>query len=459
MRNGFGSFWLHDAPDPHGPRPRLEGEASADLVIIGGGLSGLWTAYWHAKHSPGQRVVVLEKERVGYGASGRNGGWLSGKTVGLRKNLLKSGKTSAEALWMERRLFAAVDEARDLLESTGVDIGAAKGGWMQIARTPSGMARMRAYVEQERQWGHHEEDVRLLSAQQTAERVAASDLHGAVYSPHAVGLHPAKMMYALAKLCTDLGVEIYEHSEVTDISGDTVQTPYATLRAETTVLATEGYTAALPGRKRQLLPMLSSMIITEPLDPEDLDRIGWEHSELVSCAEHMYFYAQKTADGRIAIGGRGKPYNWGSAPDTNGELNPKTVRQLADTVQELFPQVELTPAHAWCGVLGVSRDWSPFIDYRPESGLLQLGGYAGQGVTASYLAGRTAAELLAGEETELTRSTWVRPTPKNWEPEPLRWLGSNGVYKLYRLADSAERRDGGEKTSALATIGHKVSGR
>lgn len=459
MRNGYGSFWLYDVADPYGPRPRLEGETAADIVVVGAGLTGLWTAYWHARNSPGQRVIVLEKERVGYGASGRNGGWLSGKTVGLRKNLLGNGKTPQDALWMERRLFAAVDEARQLLESTGVDIGAAKGGWMQVARTESGLARMRSYVAHEREWGHTHEDVRLLSAAETRQRVQVSDAYGAAYSPHAVRLQPAKMIYALAKLCEDLGVEIYEHTEVTELATGRVKTPQGRVEAGMTVLATEGYTPALPGRRREQLPMLSSMIITDPLSQDELARIGWRNSELLSCAEHMYFYAQKTADGRIAFGGRGKPYNWASAPDVNGQLNGKTIRQLASTVRQLFPQVQISVAHAWCGILGVTRDWSPFIDLKADQKLLQLGGYAGQGLTAAYLAGKTAGELLAGEDTPLTRSTWVRPLPRKWEPEPFRWLGANGVYKLYRMADAAERRAGGEHTSALATIGHTISGR
>lgn len=462
MPNGHGSFWLHSVPDSRGPRPALREDLDADVVIVGAGLSGLWTAYWHARRAPGSRIVVLEQERVGYGASGRNGGWLSGKTVGQRRRLLAAGHSAAEALAMERRVFDAVREVPEIFERAGKDIDAVRGGWMQIARSESELARMREYVRAERAWGLGEEDITLLSAQEAAGRVNVPGIRGAAYSPHAVRLHPAKLMYALAELCEESGVRIFERSRAEEIAPGLCRTAGGSVRAPVTVLATEGYTAALPGRRRELLPMLSSMVVTDPLSPDQWERIGWEAAECMSGAQHMYFYAQRTADGRIAMGGRGKPYRWGSALDEDGALDPRTAEQLCRTLQDLFPQVRLSFAHSWCGVLGVTRDWSPFIDVQAQDGgsrLVRLGGYAGQGVTAAYLAARTAADLIAGEDTELTRSTWARPLPRKWEPEPLRWIGANAIYKLYRMADHAERGRGGTATSSFALLGHKLAGR
>lgn len=459
MNNGFGSFWLHDVSDTGSPRHRLEGEIEADVAVVGAGMTGLWTAYWYAQFRPQDRIVVLEKERVGYGASGRNGGWLSGKTVGMRKSLIGSGFSPQEALAMERRVFSAIDEVLALFKENQLEIDATKGGWMQIARTDSELARVEKFVEEEITWGHTEEDLRLLSEPESLDRVNVPSAKGAVFSPHGASLHPAKLMYGLAELCEQAGVKIYENTEVTNLAVRKLTTSHGSVNAGVTVLATEGYTPSFAGKKREVLPMLSSMIITEPLADNDLERVGWSQRECLSGAQHMYFYAQKTADARIAIGGRGKPYNWGSAFDKNGELDQRTVAQLSETLRGLFPNVRLNVAHAWCGVLGVTRDWSPFVDFQPESSLLQVGGYAGQGVTASYLAGKIAAELLTGADTELTRSPWVRERPRKWEPEPLRWIGANGVYKLYRQADIAERRVGGSKTSPLATLGNVASGR
>lgn len=459
MKNGNASFWLDTTRDLTRQRPRIDGDLHADVVIVGGGFTGLWTAYWTKKADPSKHVVILEREHIGFGASGRNGGWITGKTVGLRNKLADNGFTRADVLEVERTCQRAVFEIDDLMRAEGKDIDAARGGWMQIARSDSERERLKDHLATDREWGLTEDEVRFLDAAQTRERVNVPGVRGAIYSPYSVRCHPAKLVYAIAELCEDLGVTIYENTAVVDIDDGVCTTTRGSVSGDVVVLATEAYTADLPGRKRNLLPMISSMVITDPLPDEAWETIGWDGSECMSGAQHMYFYSQRTADGRIALGGRGVPYLFNSGFDHNGELDTATIAQLTDTVQGLFPRVPMTFAHAWRGVLGVPRDWSPFIDYAKHRRLVQVGGYAGQGVTASYVAGRIVADLVHERETEHTAVPWVRSIPRNWEVEPLRWIGSHAVRIMYGIADGIEHRRGGTRTSRIGSLATRISGR
>ncbi|WP_424810318.1 FAD-dependent oxidoreductase [Rhodococcus sp. 27YEA15] len=161
----------------------------------------------------------------------------------------------------------------------------------------------------------------------------------------------------------------------------------------------------------------------------------------------------------MAIGGRGRPYRFASGFDRDGQVDPATVQALTDALSDLFPQINVNPVHAWCGVLGVTRDWSPFIDRRTTVGVTRVGGYAGQGLTASYVTGRTVADLVTQKHSELTSLSWVRPAPRRWEPEPLRWLGANGLYKAYALADHIEGRSGSAQTAWPARVANVIAGR
>jgi glycine/D-amino acid oxidase-like deaminating enzyme len=226
------------------------------------------------------------------------------------------------------------------------------------------------------------------------------------------------------------------------------------------VRATEGFTAGLPGERRRLLPMNSSMIVTAPLEDRVWKEIGWDAAETLRTASHAYLYAQRSADGRIALGGRGTPYRFGSRTDVDGATGRATVAALTAALAAVFPAAAETPVeHAWSGVLGVSRDWTPSVTLDRASGLGTAGGYVGDGVTTAHLAGRTLAELIAGEDTERTRLPWVGHTSPRWEPEPLRWLGVRAIYALYRAADRSETARGGERDSPWAHLAGRISGR
>jgi glycine/D-amino acid oxidase-like deaminating enzyme len=245
------------------------------------------------------------------------------------------------------------------------------------------------------------------------------------------------------------------------------RTKFGDVRARSVLRCTEGYTAGLPGLRRALLPMNSHMLVTEPLDSAAWQEIGWAGCETLSDEAHAYMYAQRTADGRIALGGRGVPYRFGSAVDHLGMTDQSTVAALTGVLRRLFPAAADTPvAHAWCGVLGVPRDWCASVTYHPASGLGWAGGYTGHGVAAANLAGRTLADLVTGERSPLTALPWVGHRGRSWEPEPARWAGVHGLYALYRLADRLESPVPGDTAGdsrvrlgeTLGRVGDVISG-
>ena len=230
------------------------------------------------------------------------------------------------------------------------------------------------------------------------------------------------------------------------------------VRAPVVIRATEGFTAGLPGEKRNWLPLNSAQIVTEPV-PESLWRqIGWSGHELLGDAAHAYCYAQRTREGRITMGGRGVPYRFGSRTDVRGRTQQATIDKLHAILMRLLPQTAaLKIDHAWCGVLGVPRDWCTTVGFDRESGIGWAGGYVGLGVSSSNLAGRTLCDLVLGHESELTQLPWVNRQVRRWEPEPLRWLGVHGMYGLYRIADAREER-GLPHSSRFARLADRLTG-
>ena len=236
-------------------------------------------------------------------------------------------------------------------------------------------------------------------------------------------------------------------------------TDQGVVRAPVIVRATEGFTAGIPGCERLWLPLNSAIVVTEPLSEALWARIGWQGHELLGDASHGYSYAQRTREGRIAMGGRGVPYRYGSKTDERGRTQPATIARLHAILTRILPQTaDLRIDHAWCGVMGVPRDWCPTVGFKRETGMAWAGGYVGNGVSTSNLAGRTLADLILDRDTQLTRLPWVNRRAREWEPEPLRWLGVHGMYQLYGWAD---RREAGglERTSQLATLANRITGR
>jgi glycine/D-amino acid oxidase-like deaminating enzyme len=439
------SWWWADLGGLPAPRPALDGDREADVCIVGAGYTGLWTAYELLRADPSLAVIVLEREVAGFGASGRNGGWVLGEVSTGTRQRAAAGEAAVAAL--ERAARETVDEVGAACRREGINCDFVKGGSLTVAQTAPQLARLRAAPRGE-----------LLAGHEANARVRVAGLRGARFTPHCARVQPAKLARGLAAASERQGATIHERTAALDIAPGRVRTPHGTVRARWVVRATEGYTAGLPGLERALLPLSSSMIVTEPLDDETWAQIGWEGCETLDDAAHAYIYAQRTADGRIAIGGRGRPYRFASGTDRAGEIPDATVRQLRARLTRLFPVLrDVRLDGAWTGVFGVARDWAAAVDCDRDSGLCWAGGYAGEGVAAANLAARTLRDLILGHDTKLARLPWVGHHARGWEPEPLRWLAVQTVYGAFRAADALEDRTG--RPSRLATAAGALAGR
>ena len=444
---------------PQISRKQLLGNLECDVVIVGAGYTGLWSAYWLLKFNPLLSIVIVEAISVGYGASGRNAGWLSGAFDGKPENLAK--RSSVPAVIAQQKAFeAGVDEVLEVLRIEGINADAVKDGCVRVATNPAQAKRLRNSVQAERAWGATEDDFRMLSMAELNQRIVVAGAVAGAFTPHVARVHPGKLVHGLAATVEKLGAIILENSPVINIEPHLVNTASGTVRAKFVIRATEGYTAKFPHFARRLLPMNSSMISTEPLSKSVWDQIGWSGAETLSDQAHSYVYLQRSADDRILLGGRGIPYRYGNRFDLAGQVPKATTTSLVNMLHRLFPATitaEIT--HSWSGILGVARDFSPGVSFDSASEIGWAGGYTGQGVTAAYMAGRTLADLISGQDTPRTHFPWVDHFARMWEPEPLRWIGVRGMYLAYRAADRMEESNQNDRTSWLAHVANKISGR
>ncbi|MCE4027732.1 FAD-binding oxidoreductase [Microbacterium sp. Au-Mic1] len=453
--NGNVSHWWQQIGAPT-PRRELPGDLSVDIAVVGAGYTGLWTAYYLKRAQPGLRIAVIEQRHAGYGASGRNGGWLTNSVTGGREQYVRTHGRDA-ATRFQRVMNETVDEVINVAAAEGIDADIKKGGEFGVAYTAAQEGRIRAFAAAEQTWAHT--DLALLEAAEAAAKIDVRGTRAAVWHPHAARIQPAKLVAGLAAAVERLGVEIYERTTVDEIAPRRLRTDHGTVTAEYIVRATEGFTANLKGLHRLWLPMNSSLIATEPLPPEVWEELHWSEGEVLGDLAHVYMYAQRTADDRIAIGGRGVPYKYGSRTDTDGRTPMSTVRTLTEILHRFFPATTGARIdHVWSGVLGVPRDWSATVGLDPRTGIAWGGGYVGTGVTSTNLAGRTISDLILGNETEITGLPWVNHRVRRWEPEPLRWIATKGLYAAYGMADRAELA-GRPNTSPVAHLADVITGR
>ncbi|MGP9606906.1 NAD(P)/FAD-dependent oxidoreductase [Glutamicibacter sp. 287] len=455
MINGHLSHWWERLGTPT-PRDTLRGSHAFDVAIVGAGFTGLWTAYYLKQAAPSLRIAILEQRHIGYGASGRNGGWLTNTITGGREQYLKThGRQAVDEFQLA--MNHTVDEVVRVCAAENIDADILQGGEFEIAYNPAQEARLRAFVTAEQSWEHT--GVQLLEGTEAAQQINAAGTLAAAWHPHAARIQPAKLVSGLAQAVESLGVEIFENTRVTEIGSHRLEFAGGTVTADFIIRATEGFTAGLKGHKRLWLPMNSSMIATEPLDASFWNEANWKNGEVLGDFAHVYMYAQRTADDRIAIGGRGVPYKFGSRTDLDGMTPAVTVNGLREILQRLFPQTkEAVIDHAWSGVLGVPRDWAATVGMDPRTGIGWAGGYVGTGVATTNLAGRTLRDLVLGRNTALTDLPWVNHKVRQWEPEPLRWMATTGLYAAYGMADRVESK-GGTKTSAIAHLADLVTGK
>jgi glycine/D-amino acid oxidase-like deaminating enzyme len=455
MINGNVSHWWQQIGAPKA-RPELPGDLTADVAIVGAGYTGLWTAYYLKQAKPELRVVVIEQRHVGYGASGRNGGWLTNAITGGREQYVKThGRDEAERF--QFAMNDTVDEVIRIAAALGIDADIKKGGEYNVAYTPAQETRIRQFAASEQQW--KSTDLQLLEAADATAKINVAGTRAAVWHPHSARIQPAKLASGLADAVERLGVELYENTRVEEILPHRAITTHGTVSADFVVRATEGFTAGLKGLRRLWLPMNSSLIATEPLAQSVWDELNWSQGEVLGDFAHVYMYAQRTLDDRIAIGGRGVPYKYGSQTDLDGETPGSTVETLSEIMHRFFPATrDAAIDHVWSGVLGVPRDWAATVGLDRETGIAWGGGYVGTGVTSTNLSGRTIADLILDQKSELTTLPWVNHRVRKWEPEPLRWLATKAMYAAYGYADRTEL-NGRETTSPVAHLADVVTGR
>ena len=432
------SLWHDTAGDDWRPRAALDGDVEADVAVVGAGFTGLWTAYWLTELDRSLDVVVVEQEVAGFGASGRNGGWCSAIfPATMRRVARDAGRDGAAA--MQRAMNETVRWVGEVADHEGIDCDYARGGYVSAARNRAQLARARAEVRGWADFGLPDQ-LRLLTAEEVGDRVRMSDVLGGTFTPHCAAVHPAKLVRGLARVVEARGVRLHERTTATRIAPHTVDTDRGTIRARHVVRATEGYTPRLRGHHRAVVPMYSLMVATAPLPDAVWDRIGLADRPTFSDKRHLRIYGQRTADGRLAFGGRGAPYHFGSRIEPGFDRDRRVHDMLRTILRELFPALASASfTHAWGGNLGIPRDWYPSVGLDPATGLAHAGGYVGDGVATAALAGRTLAHLITGVESEMTALPFVGHTSRLWEPEPLRWLGVNAGTMLFAGADRSER--------------------
>ena len=395
-------------------RESLKKTEEVDVAIIGAGFTGLWSAYHLLSHNPELKIAIIEKERVGFGASGRNGGWVSA--------LYPSGIGADE---VTPHLVQSIEEIGIFASKYAPDANFRKGGTVTFARNKGQLKRLKNDIG----------SATFLDKSETEEKVKVDGALGSLFTPDCATIHPGRFVRALADHVEQLGARIYEKSPSLRNSDHKVTTPSGALIATTVISATEAF--AKRGRER--VPLYSLMVATEPISEKIWEQIGLSHGESFAEASHLVTYGQRTADNRLAVGGRGAPYLFGSLMRSSAENNSQVHDQLIAMVRHWFPLLANTQfTHRWGGAVSVTRDWQPFANFNKATGQAKAGGYVGDGVTLSYLAAKTLADLILEKDSEVTKLPFVNHSVPLWEPEPFRWVGVNSVVKLIGLADREE---------------------
>ena len=421
-------------------RPPLTQDESVDVAIVGGGFTGLWTAYYLMAADPSLKVLVLEAQHVGFGASGRNGGWVSALyPVGARVLAREHGKHATRDQFAALR--ESVDEVGAVAVAEGIECGFHKGGTLVVATNPAQATRAQAEAQESDYWGN---GTTWLQPGAAAERLAVQGLLGATFNRNCARIHPYRLALGLARAVEATGARIHERTRVSDAGAGMLRTGEGiAVRARHILRATEAWTARLPGHRRTLAPVYSLVVATAPLPQSLWDQIGLADAETFSEHRHVIVYGQRSMDDRIVFGGRGAPYHFGSGIRAGFDSDAAVFDTLRLSLTKLLPATEgVEFTHAWGGPLGISRDWHPGVGYDRSTGVGYAGGYVGDGVALSNLAGRTLADLVTHRTSPLTALPWVQHRSRRWEPEPLRWLGVNAGLQLATLADREEALTG-----------------
>ena len=450
------SFWHSTLPGEWQPQERLDGDLDVDVAISGAGYTGLWTAYYLLRERPDLRIAIAERFVVGFGASGRNGGWASAIfPASLHCMAKRSSREAARSMQIE--MNATVRELANVIAEERIDCDFEQNGYVAMARNSAQVQNARAEIAEWQSWGFGDDQIRWLDADEMAQHITATRVLGGTYTPHCAVIHPAKLVAGLGRAVRARGARILEDTLVTAIEPGRLVTNRGVVRARHVIRALEGYTATLPQARRDLVPIYSLMLATAPLSEAQIAATGLRKRIAFTDERHLRIYGQLTADSRLAFGGRGAPYHFGSDIKPAFDRDPRVHRMLQDILADLFPALsDVEYTHFWGGALGIPRDWYPSLHYDRSTGVGTAGGYVGDGVATSNLAGRTMADEILGQQTSRTGLPWVGRTSRRWEPEPFRWLGVNAVTQLFAYSDRRETVTG--RPSALASGFWKVIG-
>jgi glycine/D-amino acid oxidase-like deaminating enzyme len=450
------SLWHDTAGEEFVARPQLGGDIKVDVAIVGAGFTGLWTAYHLLKFDPSLSIAIVEAQIAGFGASGRNGGWASALyPVSNARLAAESGLGSVGAT--RKALLDSIDGIEQFCLENHLDAHFVRGGRITVARNKVQLRRLTTDVSDGRQYGEEDE---ILSKTEVLSKIDMEGAIGGSFDPSCARIHPTRLVRGLARIVESAGATIYERTRAKSIEPRLVVTEHGRIHADFVIRATEGFTPALTHRraKREIAPIYSLMVATEPLPSRIWDRIGLRSYETFSEARHLIVYGQRTADDRLAVGGRGAPYFFGSKVAPSQDLDARVHEGLRNLIRDWFPEVKNHLfTHAWGGPLGITRDWHPHVNLDRTTGMASAGGYVGDGVTTSFLAGVTLASLIVEKANEFTTLPIVNHQSRLWEREPIRWLAVNAGLRAMSFADREEsitRRPSSIAKAMAPLLGH-----
>jgi len=428
------SYWM--TTQAYTPGPALVGDMDVDVAIIGGGFTGLSTAYHLKKKHPGLRIALFESEVIGFGASGRNGGFnmtLFGLTLSI--TALRFGKAKAKEAhhYMER----AVDLLRNLVTELNLDCDYEHPGFLRVATSQKYKRRILHEIELAHKLGLT--GIEWLDQQETREQVNSPMYLGAWWEPRCGILNPAKLSWSWAETIRAQGVAVYEKTPVVAIKRqpDRIEltTPKGFVRADKVVLATNAWSHFFPELKRKQLPVWTHIVITEPLSPEQYQSIGWQNRQGIEDARNLVHYYRLTADNRIVMGGR--DVSWSNKfYDMDQDENEQIFKELRNDVIELFPSLEnIRFTDSWGGPVSVPLDMAPSIGYAGDQRVVYSMGCVGHGVSLTHLNGQTIRDLILERKTDLTDVFFVNRRIIPWPPEPFRTLGIRAIVGYMHAED------------------------
>jgi glycine/D-amino acid oxidase-like deaminating enzyme len=443
-------WWLRQEPAVK-PRAPLAGNAAADVVVIGGGYAGMWTAWLLREAEPEARVTLLEADICGHGPTGRNGGFVNSMWFSLPSMRARFGDVGA--IGVARAAQRAVDEIGEWCEAQAVDAWCRRGGYLQISTSPAHDAAWAPTVEACRELGEPQA-VEVLSEAEIQARCASPMFRAGARFPGSATVNPARLALGLRAKLVERGIDVHEHSRVSGlrVSGDGVEarTAGGTVRAGHAVLTAGGAQEALPPLRGRLTLTTSHMVITEPV-PDFIEEIGWTGGECITDARHLLHYFRTTPDGRIAFGWGGGRMLAGARVHGRAEVDAGVALEVARHLVRFFPGLAGKGIdHAWGGPIDVSPSHTPVVgslDGRVHYGF----GFTGNGVGPSRMVAHALASLALDRRDEHTRLAIVEPPPQRVPPEPLRYLGGAIVREAFVRKEEAEE-EGREPDPVAAFI-------